>query len=216
MGSRERILAEIRRRLGSGGAAPSAAEVEQLETYLRRHPRGPLRAPAADRVAQFRARAEAAASSCERVAGEGEVPAAVARYLEAQGVPKAGCVWPLLASLDWQGAGLALEARAANGEDAVGVTGVFCAIAETGTLMLCSGRDTPASVSLLPETHVAIVPVQRIVAFMEDGWDLARAELGQLPRAVNFISGPSRTADIEQTIVLGAHGPARVHIVLVG
>jgi L-lactate dehydrogenase complex protein LldG len=71
-------------------------------------------------------------------------------------------------------------------------------------------------VSLLPETHVAVVPVARIVAHMEDGWDLLRTEEGQLPRAVNFVSGPSRTADIEQTVVLGAHGPYRVHIVLAG
>jgi L-lactate dehydrogenase complex protein LldG len=216
MGSRERILGELRRRLASGGAAPSAAELEQVETYLRRHPRGPLRASAADRVAQFRARAEAAASSCDRVGSASAVPAAVARYLDAQRLPKAGCVWPSLAPLDWRAAGIALEPRAANADDALGVTGAFCAIAETGTLMLCSGRDSPASVSLLPETHVAIVPAARIVEFMEDGWDLARAELGQLPRAVNFVSGPSRTADIEQTIVLGAHGPSRVHIVLVG
>jgi L-lactate dehydrogenase complex protein LldG len=96
------------------------------------------------------------------------------------------------------------------------VTGAYCAIAETGTLMLVSGPGTPASVSLLPETHVAVVPVGRIVAHMEDGWDLARSELRTLPRAVNFISGPSRTADIEQTLVLGAHGPYRVHIVLIG
>ncbi len=144
------------------------------------------------------------------------MPAAVARFLNAHKLPRAGCVWPRLAQLDWGSAGLALEPRAARGADLVGVTGVFCAIAETGTLMLCSGADTPASASLLPETHIAIVPVRRIVAHMEDGWDLARAELGQLPRAVNFISGPSRTADIEQTIVLGAHGPYRVHIIIAG
>jgi L-lactate dehydrogenase complex protein LldG len=140
----------------------------------------------------------------------------VARFLDAHRLPKSGCVWPRLTHVDWKSAGLALEARAARGEDALGVTGVFCALAETGTLMMVSGADTPAATSLLPETHVAIVPVERVVPCMEDGWDLLRAEHGQLPRAVNFISGPSRTADIEQTLVLGAHGPYRVHLVLVG
>jgi len=215
MTSRERILAEIRKRQSRGGPL-SAAERETIETYLRRHPRGPLREPAADPVAAFRERAEAAASTTDRVASLAEAPAAIARYLDAGGLPRSGCVWPALGSLDWRGAGLSLEARAAHADDAIGVTGVFSAIAETGTLMLCSGPDTPASVSLLPETHIAIVPVGRIVPVMEDAWDLARAELGQLPRAVNFISGPSRTADIEQTIVLGAHGPYRVHLLLVG
>jgi L-lactate dehydrogenase complex protein LldG len=215
MAARERILAEIRRRQGRGGPL-SSAERERIDTYLRRHPRGPLRESPADPVARFRERAEASASTTDSVRTLAEAPAAVARYLEAQGLPRTGCVWPQLPALDWRGAGLALESRAANGDDAIGVTGVFSAIAETGTLMMCSGPDTPATVSLLPETHITLVPIERIVPFMEDAWDLARAELGQLPRAVNFISGPSRTADIEQTIVMGAHGPYRVHIVLVG
>jgi L-lactate dehydrogenase complex protein LldG len=96
----------------------------------------------------------------------------------------------------------------------VGITGCFCAVAETGTLMLCGSPESPATVSLLPETHIAIVSASRIVPGMEEGWALARTELGQLPRAINFISGPSRTGDIEQTIVLGAHGPYRVHLIL--
>ena len=101
--------------------------------------------------------------------------------------------------------------------DLVGITGCFCAIAETGTLMLLSGPDTPPGASLLPETHIAIVTSNRIVRGMEDAWELLRAERGVvLPRAVNFVSGPSRTADIEQTVTLGAHGPYRVHIILFG
>jgi L-lactate dehydrogenase complex protein LldG len=216
MSSRDRILQKIRRLQGHGGDAPSPAEREELETYLRRHPRGPLPEVGGDLVARFRLKAEASASTTDRVAAERDVPAAVARYLDAHKLPKSGCVWPALARLDWRGAGLALEPRAAKGEDMVGVTGVFCALAETGTLMMCSGAEAPASASLLPETHVAVVPAARIVPHMEDGWDLLRAEQGSLPRAVNFISGPSRTADIEQTIVLGAHGPYRVHIVVVG
>ncbi len=216
MGSREKILARIRHRMGRGGGGPSSAEREALSTWLARHPRGPLPETGPDLAARFLDKAKAASCTTDRIAQEADVPAAVARYLKEAAVAGAGCVWPALAHLDWAGAGLALEPRAANGEDGVGVTGVFCAIAETGTLMLCSGRATPASASLLPETHVAVVPVRRLVAHMEDAWDLARAELGALPRAVNFVSGPSRTADIEQTIVLGAHGPARVHVVLVG
>jgi L-lactate dehydrogenase complex protein LldG len=216
MASREEILAAIRRRQAHGGASPAVAEREQLQSYLRARPRGPLPQVAGDLVARFRAHAEAGASTCEQVPAMAEVPRAVARYLDALGLPKSGCVWPRLAGLDWNAAGLTLEPRAARGEDMVGVTGVFCALAETGTLAMVSGTDTPASASLLPETHVAVVPAARLVPYMEDAWDLMRAELGQLPRAVNFISGPSRTADIEQSVVLGAHGPYRVHIVLVG
>ena len=88
-------------------------------------------------------------------------------------------------------------------------------IADTGTLVLASGPDTPGTASLLPETHVAVVRAARIVAHMEDAFALARETFGQLPRAINFVSGPSRTADIDQTIVLGAHGPSRVHIILI-
>ena len=214
-GARERILARIRKAQGRGGSTPSKAELEAVETYLRAHPRGTLPKVEADLAARFRARAESMQSTTEEVAARAEVPAAVARYLKAGNLPLAGCVWPQLAALDWKGAGLALEPREANASDAVGVTGAFAAIAETGTLMFASGPDTPSTVSLLPETHVAVLSALRIVAHMEDAWAVARAEFGQLPRAINFVSGPSRTADIDQTIVLGAHGPYRVHIVVV-
>ena len=98
----------------------------------------------------------------------------------------------------------------------VGITGAFAGIAETGTLMLLSGPQTPATASLLPETHIAVVDKTQIVATMEDAWDRLRDEHGKLPRAVNFVSGPSRTADVEQTVTLGAHGPYRVLIIFVG
>ena len=113
-------------------------------------------------------------------------------------------------------AGISVAVRAAVDADMVGISGCFCAVAETGTLLLCSGAGTPATVSLLPETHIALVPVARLVATMEDAFAMVRAELGDMPRALNFISGPSRTGDIEQTIVLGAHGPCRVHLILIG
>ena len=108
-----------------------------------------------------------------------------------------------------------MEARAARDGDLVGITTAFCAIAETGTLMMVSGPRTPAATSLLPETHIALVRADRIVRGMEEAWQLLRAELGAPPRAVTFISGPSRTADIEQTVTLGAHGAYRVHLILI-
>jgi L-lactate dehydrogenase complex protein LldG len=215
LSARERILARIRKAQGRGLSRPSQAELEAIETYLRAHPRGTLPRVEGDLVARFRARAEAMQSSTEEVAAESDAPAAVARYLKTRNLPLSGCVWPELAHLDWKAAGLALEPRAANGNDAIGVTGAFAAVAETGTLVLASGPDTPATASLLPETHVAVIRAGRVVAHMEDAFALARETFGQLPRAINFVSGPSRTADIDQTIVVGAHGPSRVHIVLI-
>ena len=90
----------------------------------------------------------------------------------------------------------------------------FIAIAETGRLMLLSGPGTPLSTSLLPDTHIALVPRSRILRSMEDAFDLLRKERGALPRQVAYVSGPSRTADIEMTLVLGIHGPYRVHVIL--
>ncbi len=103
--------------------------------------------------------------------------------------------------------------------DLVGITGASCAIAETGTLMLLSGTRTASTTRLLPETHIAMAAAGRSVADMEEGFALLRHERGEgskLPRAVNVVSGPSRTGDIEQTVVLGAHGPYRVHLLVVG
>lgn len=214
MGARENILARIRARQGKDAIA-AASEREAVRTYLAapaRHPRPPLEG---DLRACFRERAVALASTVEEVAALAEAPAAVARYLETHRLPPVAVCWPQLAGLEWSGAGLRVEARAAHESDSVGITGAFCAIAETGTLMTVSGPDTPAVTSLLPETHIALVRASRIVRGMEEAWALARAELGALARAVNFISGPSRSADLEQTVTLGAHGPYRVHIVLV-
>jgi len=178
--------------------------------------RGSRPVAATDPVARFRAEGERMSSTLDEVASLEDVPAAVGRYLAACELPRQGVVWPTLAALDWRGAGLDVVARGVTADDPVGITGCFCAIAETGTLMLCSGPETPAATSLLPETHIAVVPVSRIVAGMEEAWALLRTECGAvLPRAVNFVSGPSRTGDIEMTIVLGAHGPYRVHLLLV-
>jgi L-lactate dehydrogenase complex protein LldG len=218
--------AEILRRIRTAQKreTPSAHDLTAAEDYLAAHPAGPRPAPYADRLAHFTAMAERMASTVETVDTMNDAPAAVARYLAAQGVAARAVVWPQLRELPWEAANLAVEFRPprrdeSQGADVVGVTGCYCAIAETGTLVLLSGADAPASTHLLPETHVALVAASRVVASMEDAFGLMRRELGgpqqMMPRSVNMVSGPSRTGDIEQTIVLGAHGPYRVHIVVV-
>ncbi len=214
MSARENILQRIRAANGRTGA-PTAPEREAALARLRAHPRGPLPNMEWQVLPRFRERCIAMMSGVAEVASMADVPQAVAKYLTENKLPLSGACWPEFANLDWTGAGLKIEARPANGDDKVGITGTFCALAENGTLMLLSGKDTHAATSLLPDNHIAIVPASRIVRAMEDGWDLLRKERGGLPRQVNFVSGPSRTADIEMTLVMGAHGPFRVHIIIV-
>lgn len=215
MSAREKILARIRAAQGKPQEA-SAEERGRVQSHLAAHPQSPRPRIGDDLGSQFRTRALALSSTVEEIGALAEAPQAVAGYLSRNALPLSAVCWPELAALDWATAGMRVEARAARDGDLVGVTGAFCAIAETGTLMLLTGPDTPAATSLLPETHIALLRVDRIVAGMEEAWQLLRVEHPSLPRAVNFVSGPSRTADIEQTVTLGAHGPYRAHVILVG
>jgi L-lactate dehydrogenase complex protein LldG len=166
-------------------------------------------------VPRFKEQCIRMSSTVDEVASMGDVPNAVARFLSGARLPMRAVAWPEIARLDWSASGVSIEARPARGDDLVGITGTHLALAETGTLMLLSGPETPAAASLLPETHIAVVPQGRIVKAMEEAWALTRQERGELPRAVNFVSGPSRTADIEGQLQLGAHGPYRVHVIVV-
>ncbi len=214
MTSREDILGRVRRNIGRDADNAPVARGE-IDAWLAERRQGPRPTAAGDLLARFREKSEALSTSVDIVAEWSAVPTAVARYLAERNLPTTVVGWPLLSGHDWAAAGIAFEGRGARDADLVGITGAFCAIAETGTLTLLSGHDTPASVSLLPETHIAVVAASRIVPGMEEAWTLVRA-LGEAPpRAVNFISGPSRTGDIEQTIVLGAHGPYQVHVIVV-
>jgi L-lactate dehydrogenase complex protein LldG len=218
--ARDAVLAKVRAALGKTGDRTAAAAAARA--YIDAHAQGPRPAMPDDLVERFLRRATDMESTVERIPTLAQLPQAVARYLDALDLDAAlaeqkshrGVCWPELADLDWAGAGLAIEALPAQGNDRLGITGAFCAIAETGTLVITSGAATPTAAMQLPDTHVAVVRPERIVAGMEEALALVRAERGAMPRAVNLVSGPSRTGDIEQTIVVGAHGPFRVHIVV--
>jgi len=221
-GARDAILGRVAKALGkTGDRGPTRAEAER---YIAAHAHGPRPTMPADLLARFMQRAVDMSSTVERLADRREIPAAVARYVDSLELPAAiaaqkshrGVCWPEFGDLDWAGVGLEIETRPTVGDDRLGITGSFCAIAETGTLVVLSGADTPTATTLLPDSWVAVVRADRIVSGMEEAFALIRSERGAVPRAINMISGPSRTGDIEQTIVLGAHGPYRVHLLVLG
>lgn len=217
MGARENILARIRKAQGRTGDGPTGEELAFVRETIARHESGPQPpfAHAPDRVAQFRKECERLGTTHATVAAEAQVPGEVARYLRAEALDMRLAGWEEFAGLDWSGSGIAYEARPANPSDRNGLTGSFCAIAETGTALLLSSPRMPKLNALLPETHVCVVRAARLVDAMEDAFALVRREAGEPPRSLYFVSGPSRTADIEQTLVVGAHGPYRVHVVIV-
>src|SRR4029079_17711362 len=101
--------------------------------------------------------------------------------------------------------------------DQVSITGAFAGIAETGTLVMASGPDHPVTLNLLPDTHIVVLREADIVGGYEDVWARLRQRYGKdrMPRTVNTITGPPRSGEREQAIRLGAHGPRRMHIVVV-
>ena len=220
--ARDAVLGRVRRALGK--TARDAEAIADAQACIAAHAQGPRPRLPADLVSRFLQRATDMESTVERVTERSGIPAAVARYLDGLKLPEAlaaqkshrGVCWPEFADLDWAGAGLAIESRPTSGDDKLGITATFCGIAETGTLILLSGAATPTATALLTDTHIAILGSERIVAGMEEAFALIRSERGRVPRAINLISGPSRTGDIEQTIVVGAHGPYRVHVLVVG
>ena len=241
--ARDDILGGIRRALRRGAVSADAGAGIHERVAAHRRNLVPARAAALGRkgrIELFVAMAEAVQTTVARVASETDIPAEVARYLAAENLPAELVVAPdaSLDSIPWdQRPLLQIRRGRAEAHDAVSLTPCLAGIAETGTLMLASGPGTPSTLNFLPDTHIVVLHAGQVVASYEDGWDLLRAlnrplpQAGEvdrptggpeganasprLPRTVNLITGPSRTGDIEQRIQLGAHGPRRLHVVLV-
>jgi L-lactate dehydrogenase complex protein LldG len=221
--TRDRVIAGIRAALGRGPL--DMAQTEELRAHIAAHRRNTIPARAAALAAGagldlFVAMAEEAAATVARVPSPAAVPEAVASYLAALNLPAEIRMAPdpALDAIPWgERPLLNLRRGRAEADDAVGLTPCFAAIVETGTLMLASGPETPTTLNFLPDTHIVVVNAGQVVATYEDGFDRLRARFGDgsLPRTVNFVTGPSRTGDIEQRIELGAHGPRRLHIIII-
>nr|VFJ57314.1 MAG: L-lactate dehydrogenase complex protein LldG [Candidatus Kentron sp. DK] len=172
--------------------------------------------PEGDPGEYFIAKLTAVAAEATRVPGLAQVPDALIRYLERHNLPRrlVASRDPILDRIPWPDA-LTLRHGIAVDEDQVAITGAFAAVAETGSLVLCASEQTPATLNFLPENHIVVLETGRIVPYLEDVWQRIPVAFPTWPRAIHFVTGPSRTADIEQTMQLGAHGPRRLMVMLV-
>ena len=217
-GSRTRVLGAVRSALGHDPAGAATAErTRRIEARIAAHEVHVRPAVEGDPESRFAEKVALVAATFAPVGGIDGVSRAVSDYLEGLGLDKeiVATTDPLVERVRWSNE-FAVARRAAEAGDRVSVTGAFAGIAETGTLVFVSDRTTPTTLNFLPETHIAVLARDRLVAHLEDVWALLRAErAGGPPRTVNFITGPSRTGDIELQLELGAHGPRRLHILLV-
>lgn len=221
MSSRNEILANIRRGLRRGPA--NAEQQARVQQRLARHPRNlvPARAAltGAALVELFVRMAREAAAEVIELDRLQQLPEAVADALEARGQSELVLARDeTLTGLGWTAVHERIRCHQRVGRvgDQASLTLAFAGIAETGTLMLYSRPDSPTTLNFLPDTHLVVLRKQDIVGPYEDAWDRLRAvSPGRLPRTVNLITGPSRSADIEQKLQMGAHGPRQLVIFLV-
>jgi len=125
---------------------------------------------------------------------------------------------PRLAAMPWRDAGVLPRFGSVEAGEPVALSFARLAIAETGSIITWTGKANPAANNLLPEHHIVVVDSKDLVANMELAWDRLNQEMEKTgrPRGINFIAGPSSTADIEGQMVYGAHGPRSWHIILMG
>jgi len=224
--TKEAILGAIRRGLKRGPLpGDQAAMLRQRMAHPPRHlipARSQVSRP--EQITLMVRNIEKEFGTVTKVPDSNEVPEAVASYLAGQNLPSILVMAPHpdLRAIPWSTRPLLLirEGRA-EATDMVSLQHGFAGVAETGTLMLPSAPERPTTLNLLADTAIVVLRSSRVVGAYEDAWDLLRAECHDersgsfMPRNVMLVTGPSRSADIEQTLELGAHGPRRLHVVLI-
>ena len=224
MSAREQIFATIRRSLGRDELP--ATVVAELEARVARHAPNLIpqrsRVQGDDLLALFCRKADEVGTTSVQLTSLDAVPGAVSAYLRDNDLPRQIRMAPdpALAQIPW-GAQSHLEITYGRGEmtTLVGLTACFAGVAETGTLVFLSGEERPATLNFLPDTHIVVLHAADVVGAYEDALAKlrdVRGDAGFMPRTVNFVTGPSRTADIALQIVRGAHGPRRLHVMLIG
>jgi L-lactate dehydrogenase complex protein LldG len=219
--ARADILSNVRRALGVG--ASDSIRIAAVDDRIDRAPKGLI--PARGHVtgtallALFRSEAEDKQATVEFVKKAADVPQAVAVYLRDHNLPATLRMGddPRLVAMPWTKTAVEVSRGRSFGEDLNAISHAFGAVAETGTLVLVSGAENPTTLNFLPDNHIVVVRAAEIAGDYEAVWHRLRAVYGKhlMPRSVNWVTGPSRSGDIEQTLLLGAHGPRNLHIIVV-
>ena len=222
-GTRDRLFGAIRAGLGVRGDEPTRrrAVTDRLASPARNTIPARAAQPPQALVKLLKSLLEGQAAKVVEIASLEDVPSAVANYLRGTNLPLSVRLGsdPIWAEVPWsKEPALERKTGRAEGADAVGLSHATAAAAESGTLVLTSGPDNPTTVNFLPETHIVLLRAEDIAGSYEDVWARLRQRYGKgtLPRTVNFVSGPSRTADIQQMLVMGAHGPRRLMVMILG
>jgi len=168
-----------------------------------------------DRVAAFIRGLEKVFATYSIVSSKTEVKQEVEKYLQRQdatgslvvtgSVRKSGLL---------EGSTFNLVDAPTRGKEASAIAIAYAGIAETGSLVFLSGADSPVTTNFLPDNFICILRQTELLNDMESLWSRMQQEQRAMPRAINIVTGPSRTADVEQTIQFGAHGPRRVHVII--
>ncbi len=219
MSARDEIIGKIRRSL----SAPADDSTRQAAVTGRLAKKDAALIPARGQlehdkqITLFCEQAEKVNSTTIRVASADEIPEAIAAYLRDHNLPASIRMGDdeRLSGLDWEKAPNLERANGpSDGRDLVGVAHAFAGVAETGTVLVTSGADNPTTNNFLPDNHIVVVNGKDIAGDYEAAWARLR-DNGAMPRTVNMITGPSRSGDIEQKLLLGAHGPRSLHIIVV-
>ena len=209
---REQILNEIRTALGRSAGDP-IAEPPPVRLRIAEMDRDA-------RVANLLARVEALAGKARRVATGEEAREYVGAVLGGRSAAASNapflreCGIVNLPGVESDVTG-AEELRALCARADVGITSADYALADTGSLVMISSLQEARLISLLPPVHIAVVPAERVLTGLDELFTILPDPAAQSSSMV-LITGPSRTADIEQILVRGVHGPGEIHVVVVG
>ena len=218
--TRRIILNSLKDRLGRSTNSRKSIETMQAEVdeRLADPPIHPLPARGGckgeERTSLFIRMAKEAGAEVERITSASLLPERISLLLDGWGLNQGllAATDPMLTALPWGVAGVALRHGRASSMDQISIAVAYAGVAETGSLLLVATPQSPMSIHLLPDLHIVLLPASRLFGTMEEAFVHLRRETPSLPPASMFVTGPSRTADIEQQMQLGAHGPRELRV----